>query len=88
MVELTAIIQNRMGMHMRPADQIVRTASKYDSTIKLIKDGVGVNAKSILGVLMLEAGKGSEITIQADGVDEQDAVDAIKELIDNKFYEE
>lgn len=88
MFEEKVLIQNRMGMHMRPASQIVQIASKYNSEVKLIKDNVSVNAKSIMGLLMLEAAQGTEITIHADGNDEKDVVDAIKELVDHKFYED
>ena len=83
-----ATIKNKLGLHARPAALLVRTASKFQSDIKLVKDGQEVNGKSIMGVMMLAAEMGSKITIYAEGKDAQHAVDALLELFDNKFEED
>jgi phosphocarrier protein len=84
--ELT--VQNRLGLHARPAALVVSEASKFHSEIHLAKDGVEVNAKSIMGVMMLAAEKGSTILVTASGDDEQHAVEAIEALFAAKFDEE
>ena len=88
MIQEDIIIQNKHGLHARPAAQLVKIAGKFTSDIKVVKDGLEVNGKSIMGIMMLAAEPGSEITIIIDGEDEQDAMNALKELIENKFYEE
>lgn len=75
-------------MHARPAALIVKTASKFQSDIHISKDGMQVNAKSILGVMTLAAEFGSEIEVIANGVDETDAISAMEEIIESKFNEE
>ncbi|HDI52350.1 phosphocarrier protein HPr [candidate division KSB1 bacterium] len=84
----TVTIKNKLGLHARPAALLVRTASKFKSDIKLIKDGQEVNGKSIMGVMMLAAEMGSKITIYAEGKDAQLAVDKLAELFENKFEED
>ncbi len=79
---------NSLGLHARPASMIVQVASKYDSEITLKKDDVKVNAKSIMGVMLLAAEKGSEVEIEAIGDDSKEAVVAVKELFIRKFDEE
>ena len=79
---------NSLGLHARPASMIVQVASKYDSDIILKKDDVKVNAKSIMGVMLLAAEKGSEVEIEAIGDDSKEAVVAVKELFIRKFDEE
>ncbi|MCK4330703.1 HPr family phosphocarrier protein [candidate division WOR-3 bacterium] len=79
---------NSLGLHARPASMIVQVASKYDSAITLKKDDVKVNAKSIMGVMLLAAEKGSEVEIEAIGDDSKEAVVAVKELFIRKFDEE
>ena len=81
-------IINSLGLHARPASMIVQVASKYDSEITLKKDDVKVNAKSIMGVMLLAAEKGSEVEIEAIGDDSKEAVVAVKELFIRKFDEE
>lgn len=88
MIEETLIVQNKHGLHARPAAHLVKIAGKFKSEIKLFKDGLEVNAKSIMGVMMLAAEPGSEVLLQLNGPDETDALNQIKELFDNKFYEE
>ena len=81
-------IRNKLGLHARPASLVVKLAGKFESEIQLIKEETEINAKSILGVMMLAAGPGTKITITADGCDASEAVDAIASLIDSGFGEE
>jgi phosphocarrier protein len=86
-IEREATIVNQDGLHARPAAQIVRLANNFASDIELAKDGVGVNGKSIMGVMMLAAEYGSSITIRADGPDAEAAVAALAELVAGGFGE-
>ncbi len=81
-------VENKLGLHARPAALLVKTASKFPCHIELEKDGLKVNGKSIMGVMMLAAEKGSQITIIADGEKEEEAVKSIVELFKRKFDEE
>ena len=81
-------IINKLGMHARAAAQFVQLASNFTSHIEIEKDGRRVNGKSIMGVMMLAAGKGSEITLYIDGEDEEDGMNKLEELINNRFNEE
>jgi phosphocarrier protein HPr len=87
-IEREATIVNRDGLHARPAARIVRLASSFSSDVELAKDGVGVNGKSIMGVMMLAAECGSSITIRADGPDAVEAVDALAKLVASGFGED
>ena len=87
MIERDATIVNQDGLHARPAAQIVRLANSFASEIELAKDGVGVNGKSIMGVMMLAAECGSAITIRANGPDAEAAVAALAELVAGGFGE-
>ena len=80
-------IVNRAGMHARPAAEFVKLASRYDSEIEVSKDGLSVNGKSIMGVLMLAAEFGSEITIRAHGADATEALQGLSDLVDRGFEE-
>lgn len=81
-------IKNSLGLHLRPASQLVKLASQYDGCeIMLEKDGQTINAKSIMGVIMLAAEQGSELTIIAAGERSEDAVKAIVEMVENGFGE-
>ena len=84
MIERPATIVNQEGLHARPAARIVRLASSFASEIEIMKDGVGVNAKSIMGVMMLAAECGSQITIRADA---EQALSALAELVASGFGE-
>ncbi len=86
MVVKTVKITNKTGLHARPAAQFVEKASKFKSKITIEKDGKQVNAKSIIAVLGLGIGLSSQIKITAEGEDEQQAVDALVELL-NSFEE-
>lgn len=80
-------IKNKLGLHARAAAKLVHTAARFKSDIKIRKGDEEVDGKSILGILLLAAGRGSVVTIRADGEDERDALDAIEKLIDAKFDE-
>ena len=88
MIERRVTVVNAHGIHARPAAEIVKTAARFASNVMLEKDGLEVNGKSIMGVMMLAAECGSEVAIRADGVDAQAAVDALAALIAGKFGEE
>ncbi len=88
MVELEITILNKLGLHARPAAQLVQRASKFKSEIKLKRHNLEVNAKSIMGVMMLAAELGSKITIIAEGPDEKEAAEAVAQVIQSKFGEE
>ena len=77
-----------MGLHARPAAQFVKIASKFKSDVYISKNEREVNGKSIMGVMMLAAEMGSELTIQVNGQDQQEAMDVLVDLINNKFNEE
>lgn len=80
-------IQNELGLHARAATKLVQLASKYPCELTVAKDGHEVNGKSIMGVLMLVASKGTTVTLKAKGEKAQEAVNAIAALIDDKFGE-
>ena len=88
MIERQATIVNQEGLHARPAARIVRLANSFESDIALAKDGLEVNAKSIMGVMMLAAECGSFITIRANGPDAEQAVAALAELVASGFGED
>jgi len=81
-------IINELGLHARAAAQFVKVASKYKSEIIIYKDSLTANGKSIMGVMMLAAPKGSKIVLHAKGVDAKDAINDLKILIENRFGEE
>jgi phosphocarrier protein len=82
-----AVIVNKLGLHARASAKLTRLASEFRSDIWLSRSGRRVNAKSIMGVMMLAAGKGSAVTIEAEGDDAAAALDAIRGLIAEKFGE-
>jgi phosphocarrier protein HPr len=86
-IERDATIVNLEGLHARPAARIVRLANSFASEIELAKDGLVVNGKSIMGVMMLAAEFGSSITIRATGPDAEQAVVALAELVASGFGE-
>lgn len=83
----TFLIKNELGLHARAAAQFVKIASRFTAEVIVKKDSREVNGKSIMGILMLAAPKGSKITIRAEGSDGPDALSALEELIENKFGE-
>ena len=80
-------IKNKLGLHARAAAKLVHTAARFKSDIKIRKGDEEVDGKSILGILLLAAGRGSVVTVRAAGDDEGDALNAVQELIDRKFDE-
>ena len=87
MIQTTITISNKLGLHARASAKLTKLAGSFASEVHLTRNGRRVNAKSIMGVMMLAAGMGSEVQIETDGADEQQAMDAIRALIDNKFGE-
>ncbi len=81
------LIENKLGLHARAAAQIVKSASAYTSKIVLIKDNLEVDGKSIMGIMMLAAAKGSTILVQVQGDDEDKAMAGLEQLFKNKFGE-
>ena len=81
-------IKNRLGIHARPAAKLSKIANEFESTIRVMKDGLEVNGKSIMGIMMLAAAQGNVIQVEAEGSDEKDAIRALGDLIENKFDEE
>jgi len=88
MIHKTFKIINKLGLHARPAAIFVQKTSKYKSEITVTKNGQKVSGKSIMGLMMLAAGKGSEIEIIANGSDEKEMVEELGEFIEKKFDEE
>lgn len=88
MISTDIKITNRLGLHARPAAQVAQTAARFQSDIKITKDQVEVNAKSIMGVLMLAAEYGATLHLECNGTDEQEAHRAITELFTSNFNEE
>lgn len=81
------LIENKLGIHARAAAQIVKSASAYSSKITLAKDGLEVDGKSIMGIMMLAAAKGSTLTVQVHGGDEDDALKGLEKIFKDKFGE-
>ena len=81
-------VLNKLGIHARPAAQFVRVASRFKADVTVEKDDESVDGKSIMGLMMLAVGCGAEITVHADGSDEQETIAALEELINRKFGEE
>lgn len=87
MVERTVQILNKNGLHARPAAEIVKLAAKYKSEITISRDGTEVNGKSIMGVMMLAAARGTTVNVEIEGEDEEQAMATITALINDKFGE-
>ncbi len=85
MAEIQLQIRNQLGLHARACALFVKTASRFKSEVLVSRDGLEVNGKSIMGVMMLAAEEGSTILVKALGADEGDALAAIQELVDGKF---
>jgi phosphocarrier protein len=84
----TFTIRNRLGLHARAAALLVKTANCYVSNVTIEKDSLEVNGKSIMGILMLAASKGTRITLKVDGKDSAKAMQTLGKLIENRFGEE
>lgn len=87
MIEQNLTIKNRAGLHTRPAAMLVKLAAKFKSDIYLERDGYGINAKSIIGVMTLAAEQGSELLVRVEGEDEQQAFTDISLLFESGFGE-
>jgi len=84
----TLTIKNRLGLHARAAALFVKTANRFTSEITLEKDGLEVNGKSIMGILMLAASKGTRVTLKIEGKDSAQAIQTLGKLFEDKFGEE
>lgn len=80
------IVLNDRGLHTRPCSELVKCACSFKSDIYLTFEGMDVNAKSLLGILMLAATKGAKIEVLAEGIDSKKAIESIKQLAENQFY--
>jgi phosphocarrier protein HPr len=87
MIKSGIVISNKLGLHARASAKLTKLAGSFASEVHLSRNGRRVNAKSIMGVMMLAAGMGVEIEIEVDGPDETTAMDALRAMIDGKFGE-
>jgi len=87
-IEQSFVILNELGLHARAATRFVQTANRFAADVEVEKDGQKVNGKSIMGVLMLVAAKGSTITVRSKGTDAEEAMSALGSLIRSKFDED
>ena len=87
MIRSTVTISNKLGLHARASAKLTKLAGGFRSEVHMARNGRRINAKSIMGVMMLAAGLGSEVEIETDGADEQAAMDALLALINDKFGE-
>jgi phosphocarrier protein len=87
MIKTAFTINNRLGLHARASAKLTKLASAFAADVHLSRNGRRVNAKSIMGVMMLAAGMGSEVDLEVEGADEQAAADAIVALVNDKFGE-
>jgi phosphocarrier protein HPr len=87
MIDKAITIKNKLGLHARAAVKFVNLANRFSSTVKIVKDGNEIDGKSILGILTLAATQGSEIRLLVSGKDERTAVEALSELVNNRFDE-
>ncbi len=88
MLEKKVTVVNKKGIHTRPAAILVKTAAKFSSDFFILKDGMEINGKSIIGVMSLAAEEGAELTIKIDGADETEAAEAISQVFARGFDEE
>jgi phosphocarrier protein len=87
MIKTTAIISNKLGLHARASAKLTKLAGSFPCEVWMSRNGRRINAKSIMGVMMLAAGLGSEVALETDGPEEQVAMDALLALIADKFGE-
>jgi len=87
MIKRNARISNKLGLHARASAKLTKLAAGFECDVHMSRNGRRINAKSIMGVMMLAAGLGTDVEIETDGPDEQRALDAIVALIDDKFGE-
>ncbi len=87
MIRVEVPIVNKLGLHARAAAKLVRIAGAFGSSVQVEHNGLRVNGKSIMGVMMLAAGRGCRVTLEVDGVDEAEAIGALVALIADRFEE-
>jgi len=87
LVEREIKIVNKLGLHARPSAQLVQTASRFKSEVSITRDDLTINGKSIMGVMMLAAEKGVVLTFRTEGLDENELMDALEEVISSRFGE-
>jgi len=87
MIRTSITISNKLGLHARASAKLTKLAGSFKSEIHMARNGRRINAKSIMGVMMLAAGMGAEVELEVEGLDEQAAMDALRGLIDDKFGE-
>lgn len=87
MPSIDIVISNKLGLHARAAAKLTQTAGRFQSEVYIARGRQRVNAKSIMGVMMLAAGLGTTVTVDAEGEDAQEALESIQSLFDNKFGE-
>ena len=88
MLEQEFTIVNKLGLHARASALLVKTAIRFDSDIRIERDGIEINGKSIMGIMMLAAAKGSVVMLKIAGMDEAEAMSTLGELINNGFGED
>lgn len=87
-VKRVVVVPNKQGMHARPAEMFVRHAQRFQSRIEIVRNDFRIEAKSIMNLLMLGATQGTELTIEAEGSDAQEAVDALAQVVEKDFLKE
>lgn len=87
MIEKEVVIKNKLGLHARAAVKLVNLANRFSSSVRIIKDAMEIDGKSILGILTLAASQGTKIILRVSGEDEREALKALVSLINNKFDE-
>jgi phosphocarrier protein HPr len=87
-IKRVVVVKNKQGIHARPAEMFVRRAQQFQSKIEIVRDGYRVEAKSIMNLLTLGAAQGTELTLEAEGSDAQEAVDALAEVVEKDFLAE
>ena len=87
MIRTTLVISNKLGLHARASAKLTKLASSFECEVFMSRNGRRVNAKSIMGIMMLAAGMGAEVELETEGVDEQQASEALAVLINDKFGE-
>ncbi len=89
MITETVVLKNELGLHLRPASRFVKIASRYkDTTVEIARGADIVNGKSVLGVMMLAAGHGSEIELRVHGPEEEKCMKELVDLVNKKFFED
>ena len=87
-IEKILTVQNKLGLHARAAAELVKVTSEFRSEITLNKDGLQVNGKSIMGIIMLAASKGSKVKVTVEGPDAEECMEAVEKIFNDKFGED